>query len=92
MLVGALLALFWLFDAWLYRKEPRVSAPTAAGPGFAIEGSINFLLIAAVIGAVLLSGLWKSGIGFDVLGAHLELQNVLRDGMLVAPGPAVAAR
>ncbi len=86
VLAGALFALFWLVDAWLYRKEPRVSATTVAGPSFAIEGSINFLLIAGVIGAVLMSGLWDSAIGFDVLGAHLELQNVLRDGMLFGLG------
>jgi Na+/H+ antiporter NhaD/arsenite permease-like protein len=83
VLVGTLLAIFWLVDAWLYRKEPRISATTSTGLRFAIEGSINFLLIAGVIGAVLMFGVWDSGIGIDVLGAHLEVQNVLRDGMLV---------
>jgi Na+/H+ antiporter NhaD/arsenite permease-like protein len=86
LLVGALLAIFWLLDAWLYRKEPRVSAPASTQPRFAIEGSINFVLVAGVIGAVLMSGLWDSGVEFDVLGAHLELQNLLRDALLVGLG------
>ncbi len=39
-----------------------------------------------MIGAVLMSGLWNPEMAFDVLGAHLELQNVLRDGILVGLG------
>ena len=37
-----------------------------------------------MIGAVLMSGIWKPGIEFDVLGTPLELQNLLRDVALVA--------
>jgi len=83
-LVAALLVIFWLLDQWLYRKEGRLPASTPAGPRLAVEGSFNFVLIAGVIGAVLMSGLWNSGIAFDVLSAHLELENLLRDGILVA--------
>jgi Na+/H+ antiporter NhaD/arsenite permease-like protein len=82
--VAALLAVFWLLDRWLYRKEPPLPAPGADHPRLAIEGSINFLLVGGVIGAVLMSGIWKSGIGFDVLDAHLDLENLLRDALLVA--------
>ncbi len=84
LLVGALLAMYWLVDLWLYRKEPKLPAPPPDGPRLAIEGSINFLLIVAVIGAVLMSGLWDSGVEFDVLGAPVALQNLLRDAILVA--------
>jgi hypothetical protein len=35
-----------------------------------------------VIGAVLMSGLWDSGVEFDVLGAPVALQNLLRDAIL----------
>jgi len=86
LLVAVLLAIFWLLDAWLYRKEPRISAPASTGQRLAIEGSINFALIAGVIGAVLMSGLWDSGVGVDVLGTHVELQNVVRDAVLVGMG------
>jgi Na+/H+ antiporter NhaD/arsenite permease-like protein len=86
LLAGALLATFWVVDLWLFRKEPKLPPPVADGPRLAIEGSINFLLIAGVIAAVLMSGLWDSDVEFDVLGARLELQNLLRDAILVALG------
>ena len=84
LLVAMLLAAFWLLDLWLYRKEPPLPAPDAAGARLSLEGSVNFLLVGGVIGAVLMSGTWKSGIGFDVLGARLDLEALLRDAILVA--------
>ena len=86
LLAGALLAIFWLVDSWLWRSEPRPATVAATSPRFALEGAINFVLIAAVVGAVLMSGLWNSGVAFDVLGAHLELENLLRDAMFVGLG------
>ncbi len=82
LLIGALLATFWLVDGWLWRREPQ-APPAAAGSRFALEGGINLALIAAVVAAVLMSGLWNSGVAVDVLGAHLELENLLRDAILV---------
>jgi Na+/H+ antiporter NhaD/arsenite permease-like protein len=82
-LVVALLAIYFLLDLSLYRKDGKPKAPAAGGPRFAIEGSLNLLLIAAVVGAVLMSGLWKPGVEFDVFGAHVALQNLLRDLALV---------
>src|SRR6266496_5463420 len=38
LLVAVLLAIFWLLDTRLYRKESRISAPAAAGQRLAIEG------------------------------------------------------
>ena len=46
-------------------------------------GRINFVLIAAIIAAILGSAAWKPGITFDVYGTTLALQNVLRDCALV---------
>ena len=83
LLVGALLITYWLLDLWLYRKDGAPHAPRTDGPRFEVEGAFNLLLIAAVIGAVLMSGLWKSGVEFDVLGTHLVLEKVLRDTLLV---------
>jgi Na+/H+ antiporter NhaD/arsenite permease-like protein len=44
---------------------------------------VNLVLIALIVGAILLSGMWKSGIAFEVYGTPLALENVLRDGALV---------
>ena len=82
VLAGALLAIFHALDSWLWRREP--AAPLTAYEPLAIDGAQNFALIAGVVGAVLLSGLWNPGIVFDVLGTPLAMQNVVRDGALAA--------
>lgn len=84
-LIGALLAIFYVIDSWYYRREGVIKQdPTPDTPGFGIEGGINFLPLAAVVGLVLMSGLWKPGISFHVLGTEVELQSLLRDVLLVA--------
>lgn len=65
--------------------QPPTSAPVNGAP-LRLEGAWNFVLLAAVIGAVLMSGFWKSGVEFDVAGAHLELQKVVRDIALILLG------
>ncbi|AYC30958.1 sodium:proton antiporter [Pseudomonas cavernae] len=84
LLSAALLALFYAIDSYYYRREDELQAhdPSPDSP-LKLYGQANFLLLAGVIGAVLLSGLWKPGIGFDVLGTPVELQNLVRDGLLL---------
>ena len=48
-----------------------------------MSGSINLLLIAAVVGAILASASWRPGIDFDVYGTRVELQNLVRDAALI---------
>ena len=48
-----------------------------------LEGSFNLLLLLGVIGGVLLSGFWKPHIHFEVYHVHLELQNIVRDILLL---------
>jgi Na+/H+ antiporter NhaD/arsenite permease-like protein len=48
-----------------------------------ISGSVNFLLIAGIVGVILISAAWKPGISFEVYGTVLQLQNVVRDGVLM---------
>jgi Na+/H+ antiporter NhaD/arsenite permease-like protein len=52
--------------------------PTPDSP-LRLHGSINFLLIAGIIGAILLSAYWKPGVTFAVHGVTIELENVVRD-------------
>jgi Na+/H+ antiporter NhaD/arsenite permease-like protein len=54
----ALLAIHYVVDSYLYKKEGSPTVPATEKIG--LEGSINFLLLAAVVGLVLLSGLWHS--------------------------------
>ena len=79
--VAILLVLYFALDVWLYRKDLARGLkrdPTPDSP-LRIEGGVNFLLLALVIGAVLMSGLAKTGIEVAVLGQHLVLEGLMRD-------------
>ena len=82
-----LLVLFFVIDTLLYRSagEEREALldPTPDTPSLAIEGKRNFVLLAAIVGLVLMSGLWKPGVSFDVFGTAVELQNLVRDVALI---------
>ncbi|MGY2491219.1 sodium:proton antiporter [Cupriavidus sp. CP313] len=82
-----LLVLFYLVDRHYYHNKeeelPPRSDPTPDSGGIAIEGKFNFALLLAVIGLVLMSGLWKPGISFDILGTEVPLQAAVRDALLV---------
>ena len=80
---GVVLSMFLLLDAVLARREPP--APAEAAPErIRVRGGVNFLLIAAIIAAILASAAWKPGIAFDVAGTKVQLQNLARDLALVA--------
>ena len=87
-LVGALLALFWLIDRYWYRHEDLLPQdPTPDTPRFGIDGGVNLLPLAAVVALVLMSGAWKPGVWFNLMGTPLALQDLLRDaGLLVVTG------
>lgn len=85
-LTVVLLAVYFAMDAWLYNKEGRPEMPESAHSGekLGLEGKINLLFLAGVVGGVLMSGMWKSGVEFNLYGTHLDLQNVLKDLILLA--------
>ena len=57
-----------------------------------MSGSINFLLIALIVGAILGSATWRPGISFDVYGTRVELQNLARDAALLADRASCRSR
>jgi Na+/H+ antiporter NhaD/arsenite permease-like protein len=79
---AVLLALFYALDRYYYAKEEAVQRSEVKTP-LSVDGKINFVLLAAVVALVLMSGLWKPGIEFDVFDTHVALQNVVRDVLLV---------
>ncbi len=85
-LVGTLLGLFFLLDSWFYHRREEILPvdPTPDSPRFGFDGARNFWLLAAVVGLVLLSGIWKSPVGWDVAGTHIGLPGLVRDIGLVA--------
>lgn len=79
------LAVFFAVDTWFHRKEkgqPKLKDPTPDS-GVAFTGLINVPLLAGVVAAILMSASWQPGVSFTLLGTNLELQNVLRDLILV---------
>ncbi|HLE60425.1 MAG TPA: sodium:proton antiporter [Thermoanaerobaculaceae bacterium] len=86
MLLVALLTLaaYVALDAYHWRREdPSVRAPRP-GPRepLRVEGCHNFLFLAGVLAAVIVSGTWHPG-AVSVLGVHQEVQNLLRDVFLL---------
>ncbi|MCY0388576.1 sodium:proton antiporter [Robbsia sp. Bb-Pol-6] len=70
-------------------ESPGHESPGHESPGHEspasklhLDGKINFLLLGCVIALVLMSGVWRPGIVFDVLGTPLPLQDALRDALL----------
>jgi Na+/H+ antiporter NhaD/arsenite permease-like protein len=82
ILSGGLVAIFFLLDRYLYRRESPSAEKEDASP-LRLEGKRNLVLLIGVIGAVLMSGVWHPGISVDVLGTHLRLEMILRDAILV---------
>ena len=84
-LVGVLLVLFFVLDWWLFSKEDlRRRDPTPDDKKFGFDGSANFLLLGVVVALVLMSGLWKSGVSFNIAGTEVGLPGLLRDLGLIA--------
>ncbi|MHB2167234.1 sodium:proton antiporter [Alsobacter sp. R-9] len=88
-----LLALFYALDSFLYRKEGAAAPMRDPTPDKRIRvvGTVNFLLIGVVVLAILLSGFWKPGIVFTVVGVEVPLQNIVRDVTMVLVGLASLA-
>jgi Na+/H+ antiporter NhaD/arsenite permease-like protein len=80
---GLLLAIFVAIDVVRYRSEPKFAMARPAEP-IRIRGLVNLLLIAAIVVSLLVSAIWKPGIVFDILGTRMELQNLVRNAVLLA--------
>jgi Na+/H+ antiporter NhaD/arsenite permease-like protein len=80
---AVLLALFFVLDSVIYRKEGHIPVdPTPDNP-LRVRGGINFLLLAVVIGAILISATFDLG-SVVFFGVSIALQNLLRDAVMVA--------
>ena len=82
-----LIAVFYVLDTVLFNREGRpMPEKDTAGTGerLGLDGMVNLPLLGGVVALVLMSGLWKPGVMFNVYGVELELQNIARDlGLLL---------
>jgi Na+/H+ antiporter NhaD/arsenite permease-like protein len=81
LVAGLVLLAFVMLDLWYYRKDRLITTVGETDPplDLRVRGTINLVLIAAVIGTILGAAFWKPGISFDIYGTTIELQNALRD-------------
>src|SRR5688500_11581389 len=81
---GVMPSIYYAIDSWYFLRPSEIQplVPTPYSP-IGIDGAWNFALLVAILVCVLLSGLWKPGIRFHVLGQAVELQNLARDVALL---------
>ena len=86
LVTGLLLAAYFILDSYHYRKEGAKDRPVK-GPRepLKLEGTHNFLLLAGIVGAVLVSGVAEWG-EVTTLGVHRSIQDWARDGLLILIG------
>ena len=84
-LIGSLLVIFFVLDSWYYHKREEVQAvdPTPDSRQIGFDGKVNFVLLACVVALVLMSGLWKSDVSFNVAGTEVGLPGLVRDAGLL---------
>ncbi len=89
-----LLCIYFALDTYYYRKEKLQMQTAGTGPGstspeervpLALEGTHNFIFLAGVVGAVLLSGIVDWG-QLNTLGVHRGVQDWARDFLLILMG------
>ena len=78
-----LLALFFVIDTWLYKKEGVIAPDPTPDSKLSVTGLVNLVLIGIAVGAVILSGTWKPGISFEIYGTKLQLQNLVREAVMI---------
>ena len=84
VLAVPLLAAFWLLDSYYYAKEdPPPAGHLAEREPFGIEGKGNFALLAGIVAAVLVSGIWKAGWDIEIFHTKVAGESVLRSAALV---------
>jgi Na+/H+ antiporter NhaD/arsenite permease-like protein len=85
---GILLAVFFVFDTYLYRKEGIVKPDPTPDSRVEVKGWSMFALIGVIVAAILLRAEWNPGISFHVAGTDLPLQDLVSMAIMLAAGYA----
>ena len=80
-----LLAVFYVLDWYLFHVDENYPPKPDPTPDsrLRIVGWVNVALLGAIVAAVLMSGIWKPGITFTINHIDVELQNIMRDALLL---------
>jgi Na+/H+ antiporter NhaD/arsenite permease-like protein len=87
-MVICLLVIFFLLDSYLYRKEGVIPDPTPDTDKLSVTGLANLALIGVAVAAIIVSGMWKPAISVTILGTELQLQNLMREAVMIGVGIA----
>jgi Na+/H+ antiporter NhaD/arsenite permease-like protein len=79
-----LLSLFYVLDAYHYRKEGRIKPDPTPDDRIRLEGSVNFALLGLLIAVVLWSGIAQPFGGLTVAGVEVQFKGLVRDLALLA--------
>ncbi len=86
VVAGLLLVIYFFLDLYHFRQETgRVPVDEAEKTPLALVGTHNFIFLAGIIGAVLMSGMVDWG-HLNLLGVHRGVQDWVRDGLLILIG------
>ena len=81
-----LLVVYAVMDLHFWRRETAAARlPEGGGEKLRIEGLHNLLFLGGILAGVIMSGTVHLG-HVSVLGVHQSVQNLLRDGILIAMG------
>ncbi len=80
-----LLALYFVVDTMLYKKEGKPVPANVSNEKLGLDGKINLIFLAGLVLCVLMSGLPAFNMGevINVYGTPLQGQNILRDVLLL---------
>jgi Na+/H+ antiporter NhaD/arsenite permease-like protein len=84
VVAGILLVVYFFLDLYHYKRETG-RAPDDEKVPLKLVGVHNFIFLAGVIGAVLMSGMVDWG-DITVMGVHRGVQDWVRDGLLIVMG------
>ena len=80
-----LLALFFVIDNYYWRREGHNDPAGHTLHHIEVDGLHNVVYLAGIVGAVLLSGIWKPGVSLPLgFGIVMPLEGLVRDVILLA--------
>ncbi len=82
LIVGVLLLGFFLLDSWIYAREGHTPRDPTPDRAIGLAGGINFLLIPAIIGVILLSAALDLG-SLTIYGTEVAVESLARDAAFI---------
>jgi Na+/H+ antiporter NhaD/arsenite permease-like protein len=80
---GGLLAVFYAFDTYVHRRAQDEPALLPEIEKLGVEGAVNLPLLALVVAAVLLHGIWHPAAAISVLGIKWGVAHIAADLVFV---------